>query len=178
MLFDLCFNDTHDDGALATHLILMTITIVVDHQEIVSSKSHSEAGNKDRSPSPTFPKGGGTHDITGEDHRNEAKEDEDKEVTPSEIGEMSSVKETEEDAENAHKEQFPLQVEQQDGKSDTTREEGHHSDAPLHGTRCDPPLRTSTFRSQTVFTICALLEIKVVIDEIGINLHEDGEEQT
>lgn len=104
MTFDLCLNDAHDDGVLTTYLVLMAITIVVDHQEIVGGEPHREAGNKDGSPFPTFSNRGGTHDIIGKDHRNEAKEDEDEEVTPTEIGEMGGVEETEEDAEDAHKE--------------------------------------------------------------------------
>lgn len=173
MTFDLRLYDAHDDGALATHLVLMAVTIVVDHQEIVGGESHCKAGNQERGVPLTC-----RYHIICEDHRNEAKEDEDEEVAPTEIGEMGGVEEAEEDAEDAHKEQFPLQVEQQDSKSNTTRKEGHHSDAPLHSTRCDPPLCTSTLWSQTVFTICALLEIKVVVNEVGIDLHEDGEEKT
>ena len=113
MLFDLCLNDTHNDGTFPTHLVLVAITVVVDHQKIVGGESHCETGNEKRNVPLTS-----CYHIVGEDHRNKAKEDEDENVTPTEIGEMGGIKETEEDAEDADKEQFPLQVKKHDSKSD------------------------------------------------------------
>lgn len=172
MLFDLCLNDAHNDGALATHLVLVAVTVVIDHQKIVGGEPHCEAGDEKRNVPLTS-----CYHIVGEDHRNKAKEDEDENITPTEIGEMGGIKETEEDAEDANKEQFPLQVKKQDGKSDEARKESHHSNTSLHRTRRDPTLRTSTFWPQAVFAISTLLEIKVVVDQVGIDLHEDGEEK-
>ena len=99
MTFDLRLYDAHDDGTLATHLVLMSVSIVVDHQKIVGGEPHCEAGNQERGVPLTC-----RYHIIREDHRNEAKEDKDEEVTPTKIGEMGGVEEAEEDTEDTHKE--------------------------------------------------------------------------
>jgi hypothetical protein len=39
-------------------------------------------------------------------------------------------------------------------------------------------LGTGPFGSEAVFAVGAFAEVEVVVDEVGINLHEDGEEKT
>ncbi len=37
-------------------------------------------------------------------------------------------------------------------------------------------MSTCSFGAKTVFTVCTLLKIEIVIDKVGINLHKDGKE--
>ena len=46
-----------------------------------------------------------------------------------------------------------------------------------HGVQCDPSLCAGTFRTQAVFTVTAFQIIKVIINEVGIYLHQKSEEK-
>jgi hypothetical protein len=65
----------------------------------------------------------------------------------------------------------------EDGEADETGEEGHDGNAPTHGFGCDPSLGTGSFGAKAVGTVGAFAEVEVVVDEVGINLHEDSEEE-
>ena len=113
-----------------------------------------------------------------EDDRHKAKENKYQQIAPSKIGKMSSVKKTEKDTKGSDDEKFPLHVEQENAQSHQTGKNCHDANAPLHGTRRNPTLRASPFRTETVFTVCTFPKIEIVIDEIGINLHQDGKKET
>ena len=83
----------------------MAVTVVVDHQEIVCSESHSKTGNEKRNAPCTI-----GHDIVGEDDRDESEENQHEDVTPAKIGEMGGIEETEDDTKDTDKKKFPLQV--------------------------------------------------------------------
>ena len=161
-----------NNGALATHTVLVAVAVVVDHEEIVGRHSHSEAcDDKGDVPSAIG------HDVVGEDDGNESEEDEHQQVAPTEVGKACGVEEAEEDAEDTHDEEFPLRMDEQDADAHKTGEHGHDADAPLHSTWSNPPLCTSAFGAETVFAVGAFAEVEIVVDEVGINLHEDGEEK-
>ena len=41
------FDDAHDNGALATEKVLVTVAVVVDHEEVVGGETHCEGCEKE-----------------------------------------------------------------------------------------------------------------------------------
>ena len=47
-----------------------------------------------------------------------------------------------------------------------------------HRTKLEKGLRAGAFGAEPVGTVAAVAEIKIVVDEIGVNLHDEGKEKT
>ena len=93
----LCLNDAHNYGTFAALEVLMAVSIVIDHQEVVGGKSHSKTCDDEGNVPPAT-----GHHIVGEDNGDKAEEDEYKEVAPTKVGELGGVEETEHDTRDAH----------------------------------------------------------------------------
>ena len=89
---------------------------------------------------------------------------------------MSSIKEAEHDADDAnqnHLQSAPINK----GQSHDTRQTGSGSNSLLHGIELHPPHRTCATRTKARLNIIrAVGKIEEVVDEVGINLHDEGKE--
>lgn len=99
-------DDAHDNGALATEFVLVTVAVVIDHEETVGDESHSDACCEKGITPLTL-----GHDIVGEDDGDKPEEDKDKEIAQAEIGETGGVEKTENHTEEADQEQDDASLE-------------------------------------------------------------------
>ena len=74
---DLSVDDANDDGAFSALLVLMAITVVIDHQQVVGCHAHCCGGYNQGDVPATV-----GHHIVSEDDGHKSEEDEHEEVTP------------------------------------------------------------------------------------------------
>ena len=172
--------DEDNEGAFARAAVVVDVANVVHHQQGVDHRAHAETeqerGERD------FAREG----EEGADDRHKAEKEEDEEVAHGAAAEVGGVEEGAGDARHACRQESDEEVQgrdrkgaQQDGRESEPREGGqrkHHHDAPRHGARRDPPLSASAFGAETIVAVGTAAEVDEVVDEVGGDLHERGEE--
>ena len=86
------------------------------------------------------------------------------------------VEECEHDAQRADGDQPPAAVKEQSAARDAGGR-GRQGDSATHGAGCDPALCAGPFGAQPVFAVGAFEVIPEVVDEVGVYLHQEGEQQ-
>ena len=172
--------DEDNEGAFARTAVVVDVANVVDHQERVDHRAHAEAEQQ-----------GGQRDFAregeeGAHHRNDAEKEEDEEVAHGAAAEVGGVEEGGAHAGRAGQEQTGEEMQRRDGegtqqdrREPEAGEPGQREDdddAPRHGARRDPALSASAFGAEAVVAVVAAAEVDEVVDEVGGDLHERGEE--
>ena len=167
-------SDENDQGALARPAVVVDVTIVVDNKEGVDDQTACQGSQQafrgDALCSLRQGKEAGHRDG------NHTEEQQDEQVAHSHIGEMGGVEEAEDDAERPHSNHRPTAIEHQ-GKPDEACHSRCQQQCPTHSGGGNPPLRAGAEGPQTVFAVVAPKEVKVVVDEIGIDLHDKGKKE-
>ena len=117
-------------------------------------------------------------DVIATADRYDAKEHQHEQIAQSLIREKSGIEEGEDHTEDTHENHLQTSIIGQWQSDDTgqTRREGNGF---LHRIEFHPPLGTGSSGPQSCLHIIrSISKIKEVIDEVGIDLHGKGEEQT
>ena len=116
--------------------------------------------------------------IIGDAHRHNAKEDDDQQVAKPYIRKVGGVEKAEDDAQQPDENHLES-AEPHQRQSHKTRHSGGRDDGPLHRLQLHPALRTGPARPEPRRGIVGTRRVvEVVVDKVGVNLHDKCEEQT
>ena len=173
--------DEHNQCAFSGSAVVVDVAQVVHHEQRVDHGADAYAEQEGRSGETA---GEGKE---GADHRDDAKEHEDEHVAQREATQVGGVEEGACHAGGARQHKAGEQCLWRDGKGaqkqggeSHSRERRQHEDADDaagHGTRSDPALCAGAFRSEAVVAVGAAAVVDEVVDEVGGDLHQRGEER-
>ena len=107
----------------------------------------------------------------------DAKEDEYQHIAHADIGQVGSVEEAENDAKQSDEQHFKATIEDKWQAYDAGQT-GGKGYGTFHGIDADPSLCAGTKRTKTGgFVVVASNVVEEVVDEVGINLHDECKEQ-
>ena len=173
--------DEHNQRAFPGAAVVVDVAQVVHHEQGVDHGADADAEQEGR--------GGETagEGEEGADHRDDAEEHEDEHVAQREATQVGGVEEGACHAGSARQHKAGEQCQWRDGKGaqkqggeSQSRERRQHEDADDaagHGTRSDPALCAGAFRSEAVVAVGAATVVDEVVDEVGGDLHQRGEER-
>ena len=162
----------HNDRILSSQAVIIPIPEIIDNQEGVDDQTASQRSQENL---------GCDHmqlHVIGAAHRDDAEEHQHKQITQSLIREESGIEEGEDHADDAHENHLEPTIIDQRQSDDASHTSGE-GDGLLHRIELHPSLCTSPSRPQSRLCIIRTVgKIEEVVDEVRIDLHGEGEEQT
>ena len=160
-----------DEGHLAVAAVYVAVAVVVDNEQAVDDESAGQRGYDDQQRT------GVQLDVIGAADGYDAEEDDHQHVAQADIGEVGGVEEAEDDAEQSDEQHFESAVEDE-WQSDDAGGYGGGGNGALHGVDADPALCAGALWPESGGgVVVASGVVEEVVDEVGVNLHDEGKEE-
>ena len=164
----------HDEGSFSRAAVVVDVANIVHHQQRIDDQS---AGNRQQQ---TFGRHGlhrlWQDQIISHCDGHDAEKQQNEQISHSNVGKMGRVEEAEQHADRADRQHFPTAEENQ-RKADDAGQKSRDSDCPLHRPSRHPTLRTSAFRTQSLFVVGTFPKIEIIVDEIRVDLHHESKQK-
>ena len=166
-----CCAYAYHDGHFPCLFIRIAVAEVVDQQQRIDGRAAGYRSDDD------FGRQRVKLNVIGGANGHDAEKQQDQYVAQPHVGEVGGVEEAKDDAEGADGHHLKSSIEDE-WQADGAGRAGGDGDGPLHGVDGHPSLRAGSFGSQARLTVVGTLHIvEEVVDEVGIDLHDEGEEQ-